>query len=428
MKKKILAVTLVALSLLTLMNGCAGSKTKEETSEETEVTTEKDTARKKKKDRKKKEKETEEETKEAKKDKADSTMAVPGYAVGEIPAVVIPELPNLLVKENPNAKITLSMTEKISSVPGITVTPVRVEEGNIVSGNSSMQLAEDGSGQYTDGEKTVQTDGDGSGQYVDGSLVIQRSEDGSGQYIDSAAGITLQVDADGAGQYQDMKRGLSLQVDDEGNGVYKDDKKGISIIVGDGTIMYKAEIGGGDYITITNDGDGSGSYDNTKLDLSITNDGDGQAHIRKGDKTALVDAKPLEKPGKLPKLTAIPAIPAIEANSLLISLDSGVLFDVDKYNIRDDAKEILDNLAGVLKEAGVTAFEIDGHTDSDASDEYNQVLSENRANSVKDYLEKSGVTATITTNGYGESRPVADNSTPEGKQKNRRVEIVIPVL
>ena len=105
-----------------------------------------------------------------------------------------------------------------------------------------------------------------------------------------------------------------------------------------------------------------------------------------------------------------------------------MLFDVDKYDLRNESKETLNNLAKVLKEANISAFEIDGHTDSDADDAYNQTLSENRANSVKEYLVSVGVTANITTNGYGESRPVASNDTPEGKQQNRRVEIIIPVL
>ena len=59
-------------------------------------------------------------------------MIVPGYALGEIPPVAMPEIPNLSVSENPDAKITLDMTSKISSVPGITVSPVKVEDSNIV--------------------------------------------------------------------------------------------------------------------------------------------------------------------------------------------------------------------------------------------------------------------------------------------------------
>ena len=86
----------------------------------------------------------------------------------------------------------------------------------------------------------------------------------------------------------------------------------------------------------------------------------------------------------------VPPVPSIEANSLLITLDSGVLFDVDKYDVRPEAEEVLKNLAIVLKEMDVKNFEIDGHTDSDGSDEYNQVLSEKRANSVKNFLVSQG--------------------------------------
>ena len=67
-------------------------------------------------------------------------MIVPGYALGEIPPVAMPEIPNLSVSENPDAKITLDMTSKISSVPGITVSPVKVEDSNIVGGDYSMQI------------------------------------------------------------------------------------------------------------------------------------------------------------------------------------------------------------------------------------------------------------------------------------------------
>ena len=70
----------------------------------------------------------------------------------------------------------------------------------------------------------------------------------------------------------------------------------------------------------------------------------------------------------------------------------------------------------------------DSEEDSDDTDEYNQVLSENRANSVKDFLVKNGITADITTKGFGEKKPIATNSTKEGKQLNRRVEIIIPTM
>lgn len=350
-------------------------------------------------------------------------MIVPGYALGEIPVISIPEIPNLSVSENPDAKITLDMAKKISSVPGITISPVKVEDSNIVGGSYSMQIGKNGDGQYSDKNKSVQTDGNGAGQYEDDKVTIQRDEDGAGQYINKVTGVTLQVDKDGAGQYIDEKNDLSIQVDKDGTGLYTDKKNNVTIYVNENDVRYVSTD-----IEMVNNGDGSGTYTDKSKNLVIENDGKGKAKITFNGQTTEVDAKPLEKPGKLPKLEMVPPVPSIEANSLLITLDSGVLFDVDKYDVRPKAEEVLKNLAIVLKEMDVKNFEIDGHTDSDGSDEYNQVLSEKRANSVKNFLVSQGVTAEITTKGYGESKPVASNDTAEGKQKNRRVEIIIPTI
>jgi outer membrane porin F len=350
-------------------------------------------------------------------------MIVPGYALGEIPAISIPEIPNLSVSENPDAKITLDMAKKISSVPGITISPVKVEDGNIVGGSYSMQIGKNGDGQYSDKNKSVQTDGNGAGQYEDDKVTIQRDEDGAGQYINKVTGVTLQVDKDGAGQYIDEKNDLSIQVNKDGTGLYTNKKNNVTIYVNENDVRYVST-----NIEMVNNGDGSGTYTDKSKNLVIENDGKGKAKITFNGQTTEVDAKPLEKPGKLAKLEMVPPVPSIEANSLLIALDSEVLFDVNKYDVRvhPEAEEVLKNLAIVLKEMDVKNFEIDGHTDSDGSDEYNQVLSEKRANSVKNFLVSQGVTAEITTKGYGESKPVASNDTAEGKQKNRRVEIIIP--
>ena len=352
-------------------------------------------------------------------------MIVPGYALGEIPAISIPEIPNLSVSEDPDAKITLDMAKKISSVPGITISPVKVEDSNIVGGSYSMQIGKNGDGQYSDKNKSVQTDGNGAGQYEDDKVTIQRDEDGAGQYINKVTGVTLQVDKDGAGQYIDEKNDLSIQVDKDGTGLYTDKKNNVTIYVNENDVRYVSTD-----IEMVNNGDGSGTYTDKSKNLVIENDGKGKAKITFNGQTTEVDAKPLEKPGKLAKLEMVPPVPSIEANSLLITLDSEVLFDVDKYDVRvhPEAEEVLKNLAIVLKEMDVKNFEIDGHTDSDGSDEYNQVLSEKRANSVKNFLVSQGVTAEITTKGYGESKPVASNDTAEGKQKNRRVEIIIPTI
>ena len=350
-------------------------------------------------------------------------MLVPGYALGEIPPITAPEMPDLSVKENPNAKITLDMTKKISAVPGISVTPVKVENSNIVGGDYSMQIGQNGDGQFTDKNRSLQTDGKGAGQYTDENVTIQRNEDGSGQYTNKVTGVTLQVNPDGSGQFIDTINKFAYQIEADGDGQYVDEKNNIKI-----TIDRKGSIYTNNNITIENNVDGSGTYSDTDKDLLIKNDGKGKAIITLKGKATEVEAKPFERFEKFPKLKMVPPIPSIEANSLLITLDSGILFDVDKYDVRPEAEVALKNLAVVLKEADVKAFQIDGHTDSDASDEHNQVLSENRANAVKNFLAAQGLTAEITINGYGESRPIATNDTPEGKQKNRRVEIIIPTI
>ena len=350
-------------------------------------------------------------------------MLVPGYALGEIPVISLPEMPNLSVTENPGAKITLNMTKKISSVPGITITPVKVENSNIIGGNYSMQIGQNGAGQFSDENKVVQTDGNGAGQYTDEKVTIQRDETGAGQYTNNVTEVNLQVDNNGAGQYVDNKNKISLQVDANGLGMYKDENNEISIVVSDEDTIYNSP-----NLIIENNNDGSGKYHDKSKNLLIENDGKGKATITYNGKTTEVAAKPVGKPARFSKLKMVPAVPSIEANSLLITLDSGVLFDVDKYNLRPKAEEILKNLAVILKEANIKSFEVDGHTDSDASDEHNKVLSENRANSVKAFLASQGVNANITTHGYGESKPIASNNMPEGKQKNRRVEIIIPTI
>ena len=86
----------------------------------------------------------------------------------------------------------------------------------------------------------------------------------------------------------------------------------------------------------------------------------------------------------------------------------------------------MDNAANVLSKIPNVNIEIQGHTDSDGNDQYNQVLSEKRAISVKNYLVQKGISVDrLTTAGFGETQPISDNSTPEGKAKNRRIEFQI---
>jgi|SRR5690606_14880338 len=111
---------------------------------------------------------------------------------------------------------------------------------------------------------------------------------------------------------------------------------------------------------------------------------------------------------------------------ILVTFESDVLFPLNSSYLTDRAKEELDNLVVVLEQDQVSRLIVKGHTDATGTEDYNQWLSERRAESVKNYLVSKGFRKSgITTEGHGQSKPVAPNNTPEGRQKNRRVEIVV---
>ncbi|MBI4455029.1 MAG: OmpA family protein [Acidobacteria bacterium] len=105
---------------------------------------------------------------------------------------------------------------------------------------------------------------------------------------------------------------------------------------------------------------------------------------------------------------------------------SEVLFDSGKYTLRPVAREKLAKIAGIVLAYPGLKLEIEGHTDSVGSEGYNQLLSEKRASWVRDYLLQQGVPAdSITTRGFGETKPMVSNDTAAGRQHNRRVELVL---
>jgi outer membrane protein OmpA-like peptidoglycan-associated protein len=105
---------------------------------------------------------------------------------------------------------------------------------------------------------------------------------------------------------------------------------------------------------------------------------------------------------------------------------SDVLFDTGRYTLRSAAREKLARLSGIVLAYPGLRLEVEGHTDSVGSDSYNQRLSEQRAEEVRAYLIKSGIQPTnVTSKGFGESMPVADNNNAAGRQQNRRVEMVV---
>ena len=110
----------------------------------------------------------------------------------------------------------------------------------------------------------------------------------------------------------------------------------------------------------------------------------------------------------------------------MVTLSEDVLFDVDRSEIKAGGAQELARVADFLRNHPNRNILVEGHTDSTASDSYNLALSQRRANAVEDMLISMGVEPTrIESRGYGEQLPVATNDTAAGRQKNRRVELVI---
>ena len=139
-----------------------------------------------------------------------------------------------------------------------------------------------------------------------------------------------------------------------------------------------------------------------------------------------VEGKAIDVSGLLRDLNA-----EVRGKEVRIALSADVLFDFDKADLRPEAAASLDKVAAVLKSYPKAAATIEGHTDGKGERNYNQKLSERRAESVRKWLAAHGVSLPMTTRGWGEKKPAVPNAKPDGtddpqgRQKNRRVEIVV---
>ena len=105
---------------------------------------------------------------------------------------------------------------------------------------------------------------------------------------------------------------------------------------------------------------------------------------------------------------------------------SDVLFDTGKYTLRPLAREKLAKISGIVLAYPDLKLAIEGNTDSVGSDDMNQTLSEKRASAVLDYLAQENIpSSSMTSQGFGKTQPVATNDTAEGRQQNRRVELIV---
>ena len=345
--------------------------------------------------------------------------AVAGYEPGQIPPIPMFELPDLSLLTQSTGAFTPDLTRTITSQPGVTVRPARCDaSGSLVSG--STVLGGDGSMSTSSGATSVTNNGDGSGTYSDGKVSIVNNGDGSGTYSDGK--VSIVVNGDGSGTYSDDH--LSVVVNGDGSGTYTDSATGESIVInGDGSGTYSHG-----KISIVNNGDGSGTYSDDKV--SIVNDGTGSATVD----GATVSAKPVPKAGQVGTFPSIDAAKPVQSCGTVITLEDSVLFDFGSSGLRSEASTTLSNLATVLKDSKAPKVQVQGHTDSISDDASNQTLSEQRAKAVTDALTSNGVTATIESVGYGETRPVAPNENsdgsdnPAGRRLNRRVEIFVPTF
>ncbi len=185
-------------------------------------------------------------------------------------------------------------------------------------------------------------------------------------------------------------------------------------------------------LEVTVAADGSGTYRQSGLhpiDVAFDPKGRGLAPAE-GTTVALPSAPPsFSVAGRFPPLGKLGALSPPCATVLRFQQE--LLFEFGRAELRPEAGPVLDQVVDALNQAG-KPVEINGHTDDKGSDDYNRNLSQERASAVDAALKARGLTVATTVTGYGETRPIAPNATPDGaddpagRAQNRRVEIIIP--
>lgn len=346
----------------------------------------------------------------------DGRPHVPGYAYGEFPPIPLFTLPDLAMLDSSLSAFGARMATGLASVPGIQVAPNRCDPaGRVQNDDAGILLYGDGSGRYVGPDGSVVNYGDGSGGYrLDGTDVTVYG-DGSGSYRKGPVSIVSY--GDGSGSYADAT--VSIHLYGDGSGTYTR-RSEVNTNYGDGSGQWTDGT-----VTVHNYGDGSGGYSAPGLEI-----------VNYGDGTGLVNGTPveLEKIATVPRLGTFPtmgSIKPVKACAVTVSLPDNVLFDFDQSTLRPEATTVLAEVATVLNAAAPPTAQVQGHTDSIASDDYNQALSERRAAAVVAALQPSLTATTLQPKGFGETEPVAPNTVkgadhPAGRALNRRVDIVIP--
>ena len=360
-----------------------------------------------------------------------STVATASAEASKSASLAIPRIPEITIPDFIGAtkqqlQFEQAMPAQLKTVAGIKVYPARCDNQQLISSNGSITQYSANNATQISSKGVVSINQDGSGTSTNEHLTLDVQADGSGTLVakptsEDGEGITLTVNADGSGTYVGPEGTIS--VDGKGGGTWVG-KLGSITINADGSGTWT-----GDNDVVEIQANGAGNWTGTQMQ---TNHGDGTGTIGPEEKPVQMAPWPLApKVGKLPLLNKL-SMPG-QVCGYVISLDDQVLFDFDQATIRNDASTILSELSLALKQITATSIEIRGHTDSKGSDEYNQTLSENRAQAVLKALQQQTQLSNISAHGYGETMPVAPNEldgkdSPSNRQLNRRVEIFVKTL
>ncbi|MGV8959706.1 MAG: OmpA family protein [Stenotrophomonas sp.] len=337
----------------------------------------------------------------------------------EFPVIPPIMVPSLVGSGEAQRALETSMQSLLDPIAGITVRPANcATDGALINETGFTNVDAQGNLQRIGKQGVFAIAADGSGTSVGEHGVVDVKPDGSGSVVNSAG--SFEVRADGSGSY--VGGFGSIELDGKGGGSWI-----------------------GDHGSIRNHGDGSGSWVGEHGSIEIHADGSGQwiggaegIVANRGDGSGTVGAParevsmaplaPLPPAGRFPLLDKFspPGAPC----GFVVTLNDRVLFDFDKSDIRADAGSVLDTLAVALNKVPANTMEIRGHTDAKGNDDYNQSLSERRAQAVVAALRQRGAASQATARGFGETQPVAANQldgkdNPGGRQLNRRVEIFI---
>ncbi|PNG15133.1 OmpA family protein [Stutzerimonas stutzeri] len=302
--------------------------------------------------------------------------------------------------------------------------------GALAQGQGAVEMEAFGKHYFTDSSRDVQRDGElygaGASYFLTDDVSLGLSY---GEYHDLTS-----RDPVGAGGHKDIKGSLTSL-----DATYHFGQPGVGLrpYVSAGAAhqsIGQANRGGRDHSTFANVGTGVKYYftENFFAKAGVdgmynidANEGEWMAGVGVGlnfgggAQQQVAQVEPTPEPAPAPIVDNEP-----EPEPELVRVELDVKFDFDKAKVREESYSDIKNLADFMQQYPQTSTTVEGHTDSVGTDQYNQRLSERRAQAVRDVLvNQYGVSGQrVDSIGYGETRPVADNSTEEGRQINRRVE------